>query len=50
MKNLFKQYLPYLVGYKRQFIFAILGMVAVAIGTAGTAQIIKPNQYLIMYL
>jgi len=43
MKNLFKQYLPYLVGYKRQFIFAILGMVAVAIGTAGTAQIIKPT-------
>jgi len=43
MKNLFKQYLPYLIGYKRQFIFAILGMVAVAIGTAGTAQIIKPT-------
>jgi len=42
MKNLFKQYLPYLMGYKRQFIFAILGMFAVAIGTAGTAQIIKP--------
>ena len=42
MKNLFKQYLPYLMGYKRQFIFAILGMLAVAIGTAGTAQIIKP--------
>jgi len=42
MKNLFKQYLPYLVGYKRQFILAIIGMVAVAIGTAGSAQIIKP--------
>jgi subfamily B ATP-binding cassette protein MsbA len=42
MKNLFKQYLPYLMGYKRQFIFAIIGMFAVAIGTAGTAQIIKP--------
>ena len=42
MKNLFKQYLPYLMGYKRQFIFAIIGMLAVAIGTAGTAQIIKP--------
>jgi subfamily B ATP-binding cassette protein MsbA len=42
MKDLFKQYLPYLVGYKRQFIFAIIGMLAVAIGTAGTAQIIKP--------
>jgi len=42
MKNLFKQYLPYLMGYKRHFIFAIIGMLAVAIGTAGTAQIIKP--------
>ncbi len=42
MKNLFKQYLPYLIGYKRQFILAIIGMLAVAIGTAGTAQIIKP--------
>ena len=30
------------MGYKRQFILAILGMLAVAIGTAGTAQIIKP--------
>jgi subfamily B ATP-binding cassette protein MsbA len=30
------------MGYKRQFIFAIIGMFAVAIGTAGTAQIIKP--------
>jgi len=42
MKNLFKQYLPYLIGYKRQFFFAILGMIAVAVGTAGTAQLIKP--------
>jgi subfamily B ATP-binding cassette protein MsbA len=42
MKDLLRQYLPYLVGYKRQFFFAILGMVAVAIGTAGTAQLIKP--------
>jgi len=43
MRDLFKQYIPYLVGYRRQFIFAILGMVAVAVGTAGTAQIIKPT-------
>jgi len=43
MKTLFKQYLPYLAGYKREFILAILGMIAVAIGTAGTAQIIKPT-------
>jgi subfamily B ATP-binding cassette protein MsbA len=42
MKKLFEQYLPYLMGYKRQFIFAVIGMLAVAIGTAGTAQIIKP--------
>jgi len=42
MKNLFKQYLPYLLDYKRQFFFAILGMVAVALGTMGTAQMIKP--------
>lgn len=42
MKDLIKQYLPYLIGYKRQFFFAILGMIAVAIGTAGTAQLIKP--------
>ena len=42
MKNLFKHYLPYLVGYKQQFIFAIIGMIAVAVGTAGTAQLIKP--------
>jgi len=42
MKNLFKQYLPYLVGYKRQFILAIIGMFAVALGTMGTAQMIKP--------
>jgi len=42
MKDLLKQYLPYLSGYKRQFFFAILGMIAVAIGTAGTAQLIKP--------
>ena len=42
MKNLLKQYLPYLIGYKRQFFFAVLGMIAVAVGTAGTAQLIKP--------
>ena len=42
MKNLLKQYIPYLFGYKKQFILAIIGMIAVAIGTAGTAQLIKP--------
>ncbi|NOZ90094.1 MAG: ATP-binding cassette domain-containing protein [Epsilonproteobacteria bacterium] len=43
MKNLFRQYLPYLIGYKRQFVLAIIGMIAVAIGTAGTAELIKPT-------
>ena len=42
MRQLLKQYLPYLYGYKREFIIALIGMIAVAIGTAGTAQIIKP--------
>lgn len=42
MKDLLKQYLPYLSGYKRQFFFAVLGMIAVAVGTAGTAHLIKP--------
>jgi subfamily B ATP-binding cassette protein MsbA len=42
MKELLRQYLPYLIGYKRKFFFAILGMIAVAVGTAGTAQLIKP--------
>ncbi|HHD75699.1 MAG TPA: ABC transporter ATP-binding protein [Campylobacterales bacterium] len=42
MRELFKEYLPYLAGYKRQFFFAILGMIAVAVGTAASAQIIKP--------
>lgn len=42
MKELLKQYLPYLTGYKKHFFFAIMGMIAVAVGTAGTAQLIKP--------
>ena len=42
MKDLLKQYLPYLTGYKKEFFFAVLGMIAVAVGTAGTAQLIKP--------
>ena len=42
MKELLKQYLPYLAGYKRQFFFAVLGMIAVAVGTAASAHIIKP--------
>ena len=42
MKELLRQYLPYLSGYKKAFFFAVLGMIAVAVGTAGTAQLIKP--------
>ena len=42
MKDLLKQYLPYLSVYKKHFFFAILGMIAVAVGTTGTAQLIKP--------
>ena len=41
MKALFKQYLPYLSGYKWQFFLAIIGMLSVAIGTAGSAHLIK---------
>ena len=29
-------------GYKKEFLFAILGMIAVAIGTTGTAHMLKP--------
>ncbi len=42
MKKLFKYFLPYMVGYKKEFFFAILGMIAVAIGTTGTAHLLKP--------
>ena len=42
MKQLFNYFLPYMLGYKKEFIFAIMGMIAVAIGTAGTAQLLKP--------
>jgi subfamily B ATP-binding cassette protein MsbA len=42
MKALLKQYLPYLAGYKKEFFIALLGMIAVAAGTAGSAQLIKP--------
>jgi len=31
-----------MVGYKKEFIFAILGMIAVAVGTTGTAHLLKP--------
>lgn len=42
MKELFKYFLPYIVNYKKEFAFAILGMIAVAVGTTGTAHLLKP--------
>ena len=42
MKQFFKQYIPYYKNYKRQFFYALIGMIMVAIGTSGTAYIIKP--------
>ncbi|HIP55888.1 MAG TPA: ATP-binding cassette domain-containing protein [Arcobacter sp.] len=42
MKQFFKQYLPYYKGYKKQFFYAVIGMIMVSLGTAGTAYVIKP--------
>lgn len=42
MRGLLKYFLPFMLEYKKEFIFAILGMVAVAIGTTLTAHILKP--------
>ncbi|MEJ2488341.1 MAG: ABC transporter ATP-binding protein [Sulfurovaceae bacterium] len=42
MRELLKQYLPYFKEYKKEFSLAIIGMIAIALGTAGTAHIIKP--------
>jgi subfamily B ATP-binding cassette protein MsbA len=42
LKQFFKQYLPYYKDYKKQFIYAIIGMVMVSAGTSGTAYVIKP--------
>ena len=42
MRQFFKQYIPYYKNYKRQFFYAIIGMVMVALGTSGTAYVIKP--------
>ncbi len=42
MKQLLKYFLPYMVEYKRKFFFAILGMIAVAIGTTLSAHLLKP--------
>jgi len=42
MKKLLRYFLPFMLGYKREFFFAILGMIAVAVGTTLTAHILKP--------
>jgi len=42
LKQFIKQYIPYYKNYKRQFFYAIIGMIMVAVGTSGTAYVIKP--------
>ena len=42
MKQLFNYFLPYIMDYKKEFFFSILGMIAIAVGTAGTAHMLKP--------
>jgi len=42
LKQFFKQYLPYYKDYKKQFFYAIIGMIMVSLGTSGTAYVIKP--------
>ena len=42
MKELFKYFAPYFSDYKKEFFFAILGMIAVAVGTTGSAHLLKP--------
>lgn len=42
MKALFKYFSPYFSAYKKEFFFAILGMIAVAIGTTASAHLLKP--------
>lgn len=42
MKEFIRQYAPYYKNYKKQFFFAIIGMLMVAGGTSGTAYVIKP--------
>jgi len=42
LRDFFKQYIPYYKNYKKQFFFAIIGMLMVAIGTSGSAYVIKP--------
>jgi len=43
MKQLFTYFFPYMKSYKREFLFAILGMIAVAVGTTASAHLLKPT-------
>lgn len=42
MKEFYKHYLPYIRNYKLKFFYAVIGMILVASGTAGTVYIIQP--------
>jgi len=42
MRELLRYFMPYIFEYKKEFIFSILGMIAVAVGTTLTAHILKP--------
>jgi subfamily B ATP-binding cassette protein MsbA len=42
LRNFIKQYFAYYKNYKLYFFFALIGVVLVSFGTAGTAYIIKP--------
>lgn len=42
MKEFYKHYIPYIKDYKLRFFFAVIGMILVAGGTAGTVYIIQP--------
>jgi len=42
LKQFFKQYIPYYKNYKMKFFYAIIGMIMVAVGTSGSAYVIKP--------
>lgn len=42
MIEFIKQYAPYYKNYKKQFFYTLVGIILVAIGTSGTAYVIKP--------
>ncbi|HQR73591.1 MAG TPA: ABC transporter ATP-binding protein [Sulfurovum sp.] len=42
MNKLLKYFLPYIMTYKKEFVLALLGMIAVAIGTTLSAHLLKP--------